>query len=316
MAQAQNNNQQFDAQEFITQMAEQAEGLVPADIGLEDKKYITNTVHNFCSLAFDAIEQATMVTQLIGEWTFHKSIDLIRAQIMPQFRDEILQNIAFVTFEISKLAISKQMTQDQIILVVEQHVNQKYAECLNELKDRGKISPEDFDAAMGQSNIDKMAEEQNEQEPLPPEPQEDNFEDISDSKLLKLVSFAMLLQKMDPNKAEAVMSRFNQREADILRDYYKMDDLSSKIDQTLIVQYMAELKAGMPTPTNLSDDRLQSKLAKIVTKKNESKINDIILKERDGIKKYISEIRENKQAQLPSRVSNIVYSYILEKVGK
>ncbi len=157
MAQAQNGQEEFDYQEFIKQMAEQAEALVPTDIAPNDRQYIARTVHNFCKLAFEAIvkepnfntESATMVTQLIGEWTFHKSIDLIRANIPPQFRDAILQNIAFVTFEVSKLAISKQMSQVQIIQVVEHHVKQKYMESLTELKDKNQITQEDFDSAMG-----------------------------------------------------------------------------------------------------------------------------------------------------------------------
>ena len=85
--------QQFDYQGFVRDLAVQAESHVPVDIAPDDKKYVTQMVYNFCSLACEAVvkeenvthENAMMITQLIGEWTFHKSIDLIRAGIAQQF---------------------------------------------------------------------------------------------------------------------------------------------------------------------------------------------------------------------------------------
>ena len=113
--------QGFDYIEYVRNLAMQAETLVPTDIGPDDKQYVVQTIYNFCSVACDAIvkeenitpETAQLVTQFIGEWTFHKSIDLIRAGIDQQLRDVVLQKIAFVVFEIAKQAISKNMPQDQ-----------------------------------------------------------------------------------------------------------------------------------------------------------------------------------------------------------
>ena len=106
MAKQVNEKQTFDYQSFVRDLAAQAVSVVPIDINQDDKQYITNMVYNFCNLACEAIlkednfslEEATLITQIIGEWTFHKSIDLIRAGIAPQFRDSVLQNIAFVVF--------------------------------------------------------------------------------------------------------------------------------------------------------------------------------------------------------------------------
>ena len=309
------NNQQFDYQEFIRQLVSQAESVVPVDISADDKKYVVNMIHNFCMLAYEAIakeqnysvEDATIITQLIGEWTFHKSVDLIRAGIISQFRDGILQNIAFVVFEIAKQAISKQLSQPQIIQVVEHHVKQKYIESLTDLKDRNQITQEDFERAMGQSNIDKMAEEQEEEQEIE--------EEFSTSKILKLASFAMVLQKMPPDKAESIILKMPPREANLIRNYMEDKDLASKADDT-IFKYVQELKNNVPKPEQIKENKLQGKFAKIVTKKTENEINDIILKERDGIKKYVSAIRDNKETELPSRISNVIYSYLAEKVGK
>ena len=81
------------------------------------------------------------------------------------------------------------------------------------------------------------------------------------------------------------------------------------------MKYVNELKGSMPKSENINENKLQNKLEKIVTKKTENKIDDIIFKEREGVKKYISTIRDKKPLKLPPRVSNVVYSYLAEKIN-
>ena len=303
--------QQFDYQGFVRDLAMQAEAVVPVDIAPDDKKYITQMVYNFCSLACEAVvkennithENALLITQFIGEWTFHKSIDLIRAGIAQQFRDSTLQQIAFVVFEISKQALMKNMPQDQVIQVVEHHVKKKYLEELTNLKDKNLISPQEYDKAMGESNIDKMAEEK---EPV-------EIEELSESKALKLASFAMILQKMPKEKVNSILSKMPEREAKLVMDYMQMDNLTSNADNT-ILQYLSEIKSKVPISPKRKNEQLQNKIEKIVTNENELKINDIILKERDGIKKYVSDLKKNEEIHLPKHVSKVVNSYLSEKI--
>lgn len=300
----------FDYQGFVRDLATQAESLVPVDISPDDKKYVTNMIYNFCTLASDAVvkeenithENALLITQFIGEWTFHKSIDLIRAGITQQFRDYILQQIAFVVYEISKQALLKNMPQEQVIMVIEHHVKKKYLEELTGLKEKNNISPEEFDRAMGESNIDKMAEEKG---PI-------EIEEFSESKQLKLASFAMILQKMPKEKVDSILSKMPEREAKLVIDYMNMEDLSSKANG--ILQYLDEIKSKVPISTQRKNQKLQNEIEKIVTNKNKTKINDIIFNEREGIKKYVSSIRNNEPIQLPKQVSKIINTYLSEKV--
>ena len=106
----------FDFKEFARNLAEQVGPALPPDIADADKQYIVNIVHNFCYMAGEAIsndttinfnaEQASIVSQFIGEWAFHKAIDSIRGNIPPQLRDGILQKVAFTVFESFLFAIS------------------------------------------------------------------------------------------------------------------------------------------------------------------------------------------------------------------
>ena len=163
----------FDYKEFAKNLAEQAGQVIPADISDPDKQYIVNIVYNFSYMAGEALfndanlnfnsQQAMLVTQFIGEWSFHKSIDVIRSGIDAQFRDGIMQKIAFTVFEIAKQAILKNMTQDDTINIVEFHVKKAYVEALQELKNKGVINEEQCSNAEKLSNIDDMAQQVQEQ---------------------------------------------------------------------------------------------------------------------------------------------------------
>lgn len=305
--------QAFDYQAFARELASQAEALVPVDISQDDKAYVTNIVFNFCNLACDAIlkedpytlEEATMITQFIGEWTFHKSIDLIRAGIQSQYRDGVLQKIAFTVFEIAKTAVKK-MSQTDMVALIEHHVNKAYGEALTEMLEKNLITQQDYDSAMSQSNIDSMTKAE--------EASQDASASFSDTKVLKLATFAMILQKMPNEKIESILQRFSPEEATVLRDYISTENLESKIDVSITKKYMSELKGNIPKPEKLDGDKVQSKLRKIVTKQNSAKINDIILNERQGIKQYISDVVEKKEVALSSEISNIVYTHIAEKL--
>ena len=95
----------FDYKGFASSMAEQAKELVPKDMEPAQQEYIVNTLGNFTMLAGEAIyndeslqitaEQAVFITQIIAEWSFHKSIDLIHSGIDQMYWDSIMQKIAF-----------------------------------------------------------------------------------------------------------------------------------------------------------------------------------------------------------------------------
>ena len=90
-----------------------------------EKEYIVKTLGNFTLLAGEAlyndtqlnltVDQAVFITQIIAEWSFHKSIDLIHSGILPQYWDSIMQKIAFTIFEVAKQAVIRKIPQDQLL---------------------------------------------------------------------------------------------------------------------------------------------------------------------------------------------------------
>lgn len=164
----------FDYKEFAQMMSSQAGELVPANFNEMQKNYVVKTLTNFTLLAGEAIsndeklnfnaDQAVFVTQIIAEWSFHKSIDLVHSGIMPEHWDGVMQKIAFTIFEIAKQAIQKNIPQDKTLQLIEHHVDKTYKEAIEDLEKRGVISNEISQKAASQSNIDDMARQVQEQE--------------------------------------------------------------------------------------------------------------------------------------------------------
>ena len=174
----------FDYKAFAENMAEQAVQLVPPDLKDFEKDYIVKTLGNFTMVAGEALyndtslnlnaDQAVFITQIIAEWSFHKSIDLVHSGILPQYWDSIMQKIAFTIFEVAKQAVIRNIPQDQLLQAVEHHVNKVYKSSIEELEQKGIIDENVKNRAESQSNIDAMAQQaqQAHQEQLEKEAQE------------------------------------------------------------------------------------------------------------------------------------------------
>ena len=113
-----NNN----IENYIIDLCNQAEKIMPEDISVASQKEIVSTIYNFLKVAYEALskednishEDALLIMQFIGEWIFHKSIDMKRAGIEKKYIEGIQQKIAFTIYEIAKMAIKKNLSQEYI----------------------------------------------------------------------------------------------------------------------------------------------------------------------------------------------------------
>ena len=148
--------------------------LMPQDMSEENQKYIIDKVVEFAIVAGKGIskdsdvdfddEEMEFLTQLISEWTFHKTIDLIRSGIEEQYFDKILEKVAFCLYEIAKQSISQKMESERLLNLAERYVDKTFIQEINDLYNNGKISAACRDKALEESNIDKMAQERLEKE--------------------------------------------------------------------------------------------------------------------------------------------------------
>lgn len=310
--------QGFDQRAFAKNLALEASQVIPPNISEADKKFVIEIIHKFCLLCGDALvkdekynlnaQQASMITQFIGEWTFHKSIDLINGGIAPELREGVLQKVAFTVFEIAKQAISKNLPQEQTIQVIEIQVKNCFKQAIEDLKAKGRIDEKLAENTMNQSSIDAMSQQQFEEE-------QGLGDDLSDAKILKLASLALLIKKLPKEKADAIVSKFNQSEAQVLSQYIKMPNLEQKIDKNITIRCLNEIKEVLPEPKIISPDRIYAKLFKIVKTNDKNKISNIIDNERPIIKQFVLSPYTKDEVKIPTRVSNVILKYLEEKLS-
>lgn len=314
--------QGFDFKEFAKNLADQAGQVIPADIQDGDRQYIVNIVYNFCYMSGEALyndtnvnfnaEQASIITQFIGEWAFHKSIDLIKGGIDPQFRDGILQKIAFTVFEIGKQAIIKNLPQADMIGIVEHHVKKAYAESLEELKAKGAINDDQMHQAENFSNIDDMAQQVAQEQA---EGSGDSISGVSDNKILKLATLAMVLKRLPQARQRALLEKMNKEDAEIVEEYSRMEGLEDRLDKNITIKCLKEIKDSLPETRRVNVDKIYERLYKIVKDSDISKISNIIGKERSIVRNFVMGAFDDKHCEIAPRVGEIVCQYLEEKLG-
>lgn len=307
----------FDPRAFAKNLAIEASQVIPQEFSEPDKKFVVEIIHRFCLLCGDALvkdekynlnaAQASLITQFIGEWTFHKSVDLINGQIPPELREGVLQKIAFTVFEIAKQAVSRNLPQDQTVNLIEAQVKKTFKAAIEDLKAKGKINDSIAQNAESQSNIDKMAQQEYAEDRLE--------EELSDAKILKLASLALLIKKLPQDRAKTLISKFNEAEANTLMEYMKIPRLEDKLDKTTTINCLSAIKEILPEPKVLSKDRIFAKLFKIVKNGDKNKISNIIDNERPMIKQFVLSPYTKEETNMPTRVGLVICKYLEEKLS-
>lgn len=334
----------FDYKQFSQMLADQAKELVPAEFDDFQKKYIVQTLLNFSMLAGEAIsndpqmgfnaDQAVLLTQIIAEWSFHKSVDLIRSGIDSQYWDGVLQKVAFTIFEIGKQTIQNNIPQDQMLALIEHHVKQAFDGAIDELSQKGIIDENLKEAAQNQSNIDAMvqeaeearqeeeakqaeqmaAQQTQEQGQLPPDqmaqaqiPQQTG----NQNKILKLASVALILKTLSQDKVHTILNKFNPDDAQLVSQYMQMNDLETRLDPNVSIQFLKEIKTQLPEPKQLSPSKITERIEKAIKGcENPHKLQEILKKERPMVKKFIQCAYEGEFYEMPIRIANIVAQHV------
>ena len=338
----------FDYKEFATSMAQQAQGLVPQDISDEDKLYVVQTLGNFTMMAGEALcndeslnltpEQAVFITQIIAEWSFHKTIDLVHSGIDRQYWDGIMQKIAFTIFEVAKQAVIRNIPQDQLLQAVEHHVVKVYKQSIEELQQKGIIDEATMNTAQNQSNIDAMARQAQEVQQKEAESVEEKRKEAQkrreekrnqrkqeqaqaqigvrgiSEKDMKLISLAMLLKIVSKDRAEEVLNSFSEEDSKRLTNYMGMVNLESQIDGDLLINCLRELRQYLPVKHKLTQDNILGDLLRIYRSTPRENVEKIIRNERPLVKRFISKAYDGEYSGLPLKVAGIVAQHVEDSI--
>lgn len=345
----------FDYKGFAASMSEQAKELVPKELEDREKEYIVKTLGNFTLLAGEALyndqqlnlnaDQAVFITQIIAEWSFHKSIDLIHSGILPQYWDGIMQKIAFTIFEVAKQAVIRKIPQDQLLQAVEHHVIKVYNQSIEELQQKGIIDEETKNRAENQSNIDAMAQqaqaEQERQKQAQAQEAQQNAQDAEQrrqerqkqreqrrqakqanvsmpqgitNKQMKLMSLALVLKLMSQDKVMTILNKFDSNDSLAISQYMNMADLESHLDGDLVTDCLKEMKEYLPIKRKLTKENVLGDLLRIYREIPRERIEKVIKNERPLVKRFIAQAYDGEYSNLPLKVAGIVAQYIEESV--
>lgn len=304
----------FLYKEFADDLSSQAKAVLPPDLSQEEKDYIYNTVKNYCFIAGEAlfndkehnytVEQASIITQFIGEWSFHKSMDIIKGNIPNQFRDSIMQKIAFTIFEIAKQATFKNIPTEDMIGLVEHHVKKAYNEALAELTKRGVIDKEQAEFAANQSNIDEMAKQDNEA-----------IAASSDTKILKLAAFALLARKLPNDKVTTILTKFSQSDANIVLQYMSMDNLEKQIDPSLLAQCLKQFQEELPQNDNINIPKIMRAFGRNVKSVPAIYLEKIVSGERSNVSKLVENPSNYEKLAFSPQILNLICKHIESKIN-
>lgn len=342
----------FDYNAFAQNLASQAVELVPQDFNNDQKAYVTNTLLNFSTLAGEALyndtelgfnaDQAAMITQIIAEWAFHKSVDLIRSGIPQQFWDPVMQKIAFTIFEIAKQTFKQGLPQDQILQLIEHHVKKTYLDSIAELKEKGFIDDGLMEKASKQSNIDNMMQQmQEEGEVAPPEPQhtvpqnnevpspqvQSNVPAVKTNtgtsvsstpgryeppKLLKLVTVALLLKRMDDEEqVQSILERFEQEDAGTVIKYMYVDNLEEQVDPTVTMKFLDEIAESFPQATEVNKKKIMQRVQAVVKTVGRNRMERKLQLERQKVRQFVFNAVENEYYNnISPKIANIIATYL------
>ena len=335
----------FDYENFAQNLAAQAQDLVPAEFSPEEKQYVINTLGNFSmmagkalaedkSLPFD-VDTSTYITQIIAEWSFHKSVDVIRSGIPRANWDGVMQKIAYTIFEVAKQAFSQKLPNDQIIEIIEHHVNKTYVDAITELKDKGIIDESLMEFAASQSNMNKMAQEMQAQaqaqaqgeQGIEPGVDGQNLPQVQGAapvaarepeiapKALKLATVAMLFNRMNQDRVQIFLDKFDQNDAEDVVKYMKLPDLMQRVGAENAMKCLQEIKMNLPKASDLAPMRVVKKIKNFASKYSEKELETMLIKERIGVKRLVFTALEDKYYEnIPPKVASIVATHLRNSV--
>ncbi len=124
-------------------MTEQAEELIPSDLENFAKDYIIKNINHFTLLFGKSLyndvtinltaAKAMFIIQVIAEWSYHLSNDLINSGISDQYWDIVMQKTVPAIFEHLKEGLKKGLGKDKLLKSVEKVVYRTYRKSIGEL---------------------------------------------------------------------------------------------------------------------------------------------------------------------------------------
>lgn len=143
----------FNYKDFANELRFQVRGVVPENLK-DEEKYIRDVVYDISVICGEALcnedqineQSCRYITQITAEWTFHKTVDMLSAQIPKEYHNSILHKLNHEIYEYLT-AIYNEFPSQDIIKQVEISVNEKFNSSLKNLLDKKIIDTACYEKA-------------------------------------------------------------------------------------------------------------------------------------------------------------------------
>ena len=163
-------NEEFDYKGFANQLRFQVRGMIPeeySDRGI----YIRDLVYKYSILAGERVsledckdnELRSIFVQVIAEWIFHKTVDLIASGVPEDLHETVLNNLYsdLYDFGLKNLKQTGKLEKfgpqrEAFLIKIEKIVKESFKKSLKELSDKNLIDKKIYNKAIKHSNMDEM----------------------------------------------------------------------------------------------------------------------------------------------------------------
>lgn len=324
----------FNYQEFAQNMVQQASEAVPPEIDEQYKNFLVNVIYDFAIKAGEALvtEEGTLLTaenvqviiQYIGEWIFHKGIELIHSQIPPDHWLTILQTIAGGIFEAGKNAfIAGNLDEATVRTLIEGEVHSHYTHILNKLKSEGVITDEMINSveqaqAQAQEQISQQMPEEvqaaaaqqaaAEQQQQPEAPQVEEKE-------AKLATIAVIISSLPAEKVGMILASFSPADAEKIKYYMQPENMNLQIDPQMTSSLLLSLK-NMIMPEE-APTQVAKNIQKLSQNVDPAKMIAILIKERPVVQNYVKSCIEGKfiRRDFSPYLARVIYKHLAKQLS-
>ena len=125
----------------------------------------------------------------------------------------------------------------------------------------------------------------------------------------------MLFKKLNQDKVQAILNKFDPQDAESVIRYMRMPDLIDRVGGANALRALQEIKTTLPRNTQLTPNKVILKLKKFGSKYSSKDLDTILIRERMGVKRLVFNALEGKYYdKMPARVASIVASHLTDSV--
>ena len=130
-------------------------------------------------------------------------------------------------------------------------------------------------------------------------------------KLLKLVTVALLLKRMDDeDQVQSILERFDQEDAGTVIKYMYANNLEREVDPAVTMKFLDELAEKLPQATEVNKKRVIQRVQHVVSTVGKNRMEKKLQLERHKVSQFVFNAVEGEYYEISTRIANIIATYL------